>query len=112
VKLNGPRPWSPPRSAFTGFRFPADVIMAAVRWYLRYNLSHRDVEELLVERLGALDRVDRGATGRWGGVHPGPTGRALWVGPMSGEWFAIPRAGQPVRSGSRRSSGSPIRPAT
>lgn len=33
-----------PRSGFTGFRFPPDVIMVAVRWYLRYGLSYRDVE--------------------------------------------------------------------
>jgi transposase-like protein len=26
------------------------VITVAVRWYLRYGLSYRDVEELLVER--------------------------------------------------------------
>jgi hypothetical protein len=26
------------RSAFAGFRFPAEVIVVAVRWYLRYNL--------------------------------------------------------------------------
>jgi transposase-like protein len=25
------------------------VIVVAVRWYLRFNLSYRDVEELLVE---------------------------------------------------------------
>jgi transposase-like protein len=29
----------PPRSAFAGFRFPADMIVLAVRWYLRYGLS-------------------------------------------------------------------------
>jgi transposase-like protein len=44
------RLWSPPRSAFAGFRFPAEVIVVAVRWYLRYGLSYRDVEELLAER--------------------------------------------------------------
>ena len=32
------RVWSPPRSAFAGFRFPADVITIAVRWHLRYDL--------------------------------------------------------------------------
>jgi transposase-like protein len=32
-----PRGWSPARSAFAGFRFPAEVIMVAVRWYLRYR---------------------------------------------------------------------------
>ena len=40
----------PPASAFAGFRFPAEVIVVAVRWYLRYGLSYRDVEELLAER--------------------------------------------------------------
>jgi IS6 family transposase len=38
------------RSAFAGFRFPPEVITVAVRWYLRYGLSYRDVEELLAER--------------------------------------------------------------
>ena len=49
--------WPPPVSAFVGFRFPPDVIMIAVRWYLRYNLSYRDVEELLVERGVEVDHV-------------------------------------------------------
>jgi IS6 family transposase len=49
-----------PRSDFAGFRFPPDVIMVAVRWYLRYGLSYRDVEELLVERAiqQGLGKVD------------------------------------------------------
>src|SRR6266545_991263 len=46
-----------PRSAFAGFRFPAEVIVVAVRWYLRYGLSYRDVEELLVERGIEVDHV-------------------------------------------------------
>ncbi|GAB3053297.1 hypothetical protein GCM10027186_00190 [Micromonospora schwarzwaldensis] len=33
------------------------VIVVAVRWYLRYNLSYRDVEELLVERGVEIDHV-------------------------------------------------------
>jgi transposase, IS6 family len=37
-------------SAFAGFCFPPDVIVLAVRWYLRFSLSYRDVEELLAER--------------------------------------------------------------
>ena len=37
-------------SVFAGFRFPPEVISLAVRWYLRYGLSYRDVEELLAER--------------------------------------------------------------
>ena len=51
------RPWPPPRSAFAGFRFPAEVIVVAVRWYLRYGLSYRDVEELLAERGIEVDHV-------------------------------------------------------
>src|SRR4029453_14306944 len=39
-----------PRSAFAGYRFPPEVITLAVRWYLRFGLSYRDVEELLAER--------------------------------------------------------------
>jgi transposase-like protein len=44
-------------SNFAGFRFPPDVIMVAVRWYLRYGLSYRDVEELLAERGIDVDHV-------------------------------------------------------
>ncbi len=44
-------------SAFTGFRFPPEIIMLAVRWYLRYGLSYRDVEELLAERGVEVDHV-------------------------------------------------------
>jgi transposase-like protein len=42
---------------FAGFRFPREVIGVAVRWYLRYGLSYRDVEELLAERGVAVDHV-------------------------------------------------------
>src|SRR5438477_7676475 len=46
-----------PASAFAGFRFPAEAIVLAVRWYLRYGLSYRDVEELLAERGVEVDHV-------------------------------------------------------
>jgi transposase-like protein len=52
-----PRTWLPPKSAFTGFRFPAEVIVVAVRSHLRYGLSYRDIEELLVERGIEVDHV-------------------------------------------------------
>jgi transposase, IS6 family len=51
------RPIQPPRSAFTGFRFPPEVILIAVRWYLRYGLSYRDLQELLAERGIEVDHV-------------------------------------------------------
>jgi transposase-like protein len=44
-------------SAFASFRFPAEVIVVAVRWHLRYNLSYRDDEELLAERGVQVDHV-------------------------------------------------------
>jgi IS6 family transposase len=44
-------------SAFAGFQFPPEVITVAVRWYLRYGLSHRDVEELLAQRGVTVDHV-------------------------------------------------------
>lgn len=44
---------SPP----AGFRFGREVISIAVRWYLRYGLSYRDVEELLAERGISVDHV-------------------------------------------------------
>jgi transposase, IS6 family len=47
----------PSPSRFTGFRFSPEVIMVAVRWYPRYGLSYRDVEELLAERGIEVDWV-------------------------------------------------------
>jgi len=28
-----------------GYRFPPDIILQSVRWYMRYGLSYRDPEE-------------------------------------------------------------------
>jgi len=53
-----------PGSEFAGFRFPPEVITLAVRWYVRYSLSYRDVEELLAE--GGIDvEVDHATLLRW-----------------------------------------------
>jgi transposase-like protein len=38
-------------------RFPSEVIVLAVRWYLRFGLSYRDLEELLAERGIQVDHV-------------------------------------------------------
>jgi hypothetical protein len=45
-----PRPPVGMPSGFVEFRFAPEVILLAVRWYLRYGLSYRDLEELLAER--------------------------------------------------------------
>jgi transposase, IS6 family len=44
-------------SAVAGYRLPREVIAVAVRWYLRYGRSYRDVEELLAERRIEVDHV-------------------------------------------------------
>ena len=44
-------------SSFARFQFPPDVILLAVRWYLRYSLSYRDLEEMLAERGVEVDHV-------------------------------------------------------
>jgi len=44
-------------SAFSGYRWPADAILMAVRWYLRHSLSATSVMELLAER--GIDVSDR-----------------------------------------------------
>lgn len=40
----------PRKSPFKHHRFPRDIILCAVRWYLRYPLSYQDVVGLLAER--------------------------------------------------------------
>ena len=57
MRTRRPRPAPVPRSDFAGFRFPPDVIVVAVHWYLRFGLSYRDVEELLTERGIKVDHV-------------------------------------------------------
>jgi transposase-like protein len=57
MRTRRPCPALVARSAFAGFRFPSEVIVLAVRWYLRFGLSYRDVEELLTERGVEVDHV-------------------------------------------------------
>src|SRR5207247_1232744 len=51
-----------PPAIFKWRHFTPDVILCAVRWYLRYSLSYRDVRELLVER--GLE-IDHTTVWRW-----------------------------------------------
>lgn len=38
------------KASFKHHRFPREVILCAVRWYLRYALFYQEVVDLLVER--------------------------------------------------------------
>ncbi len=82
------RPIDQPSSAFAGFRFPPEVILLAVRWYLRYGLSYRDLEELLAGRGIGVDHV---TLFRWVqrftpilAATAGPCRRAV-----TGRWFVV-----------------------
>jgi hypothetical protein len=71
-------------SAFTGLRFPPDVITLAVRWYLRYRLSYRDVEELLFERgIEITRRITNSPASTMALLRSGP---APWITTASGWW--------------------------
>src|SRR5215213_1551554 len=43
--------------AFRGFRFPAEAILWAVRWYLQFPISYRDLERMLADRGVEVDHV-------------------------------------------------------
>jgi hypothetical protein len=51
-----PRPFLRLRPRSPG-SVPPDVIVLAVRWYLRFGLSYRGVEELLAERGVEVDHI-------------------------------------------------------
>ena len=116
-----PRPPVLVPSAFAGLRFPPDVILLAVRWYLRYGLSYRDLEELLAERGIDVDHVTlyrwvqrftpllidaarpcRHAVGdRW--FVDEPTSRSTGCGGAPLHWVFTGRAGSFADAGSFRS---------
>ena len=48
--------------SFKGMRFPIDVILVCVRWYVAYPLSYRHLEEMMEER-GVS--VDHSSINRW-----------------------------------------------
>ena len=42
---------------FSGRHYPEHLILQAIRWYLRYSLSYRDLEEILEERGVEIDHT-------------------------------------------------------
>jgi transposase, IS6 family len=45
------------RRPFRSFRFPPEVILWAVRWYLRFPVSCRDLEAMLADRGVVVDHT-------------------------------------------------------
>src|SRR5258706_936944 len=45
------------QNPFTWRHFQADIILLCVRWYLRYALSYRDLEEMMRERGRQIDHT-------------------------------------------------------
>jgi hypothetical protein len=79
----------------------------AVRWYLRYGLSYRDVEELLAE--GTVNLVaDKGVRGRlgqdglavvpWSGGCWGQSGDLVPSGESGGHFLSVLGCGESVAS--------------
>ena len=48
--------------SFKGHQFNKDIILMAIRWYVGYALSYRDVEEIMLDR-GAV--IDHATIQRW-----------------------------------------------
>jgi transposase, IS6 family len=44
-------------SPFKWRHFEAEIILLCVRWYLRYSLSYRDLEEMMAERRLSIDHT-------------------------------------------------------
>ena len=47
----------PSSTAFKWRHFQSDLILLNVRWYLRYGLSYRDLEEIMLERGFKVDHT-------------------------------------------------------
>src|SRR5258707_113874 len=93
-----------PRSAIISSRFPLDVMLMFVRWYVAYGLSVRNLEEMMAER-GI--QVDHSTVHRWAikllpvlekafRYHKRPVGRSWRVDEtyikVKGQWKYLYRA--------------------
>ncbi len=65
------------RREFKGRHFEGEVILWAVRWYCRYGVSYRELEEMLAERGVAVDHT---TIHRWVQRYaPGIEARLRWI---------------------------------
>jgi transposase-like protein len=90
--------------AFRGFRFPAEVILWAVRWYLQFPISHRALERMLADR-GA--EVDHTSMYRWVQRFAPELEKRLrrHLRPCRGPWHVDETLILSANSGGRRESG-------
>ena len=76
---------------FSGRHFPREIILWAVRWYCRYGLSYRDLEEMMTERGVPVDHStiltagSRNMLLSWTS-RPGGTDKSRIGGPGPGGW--------------------------
>ena len=100
------------RSAYHGYRFPAEIISHAVWLYHRFSLSFRDVEDLLAERgITVTYEAIRQWCRNFGSLYArrlkrrqgrlGRYGQELWIGPDA------TRGGRAASSTGCVSSGGP-----
>ncbi len=59
--------------------FRGDVILWAVRWYCRYPISYRDLEEMLAERGISVDHTTMGPVLRPGDGEAAALVLAAWL---------------------------------
>jgi hypothetical protein len=55
-----PRPPVRMASGFAGFRFPPEVILLAVRWYLRYGLKTHRTASVVIRGHAFIQNLRRG----------------------------------------------------
>ena len=67
------------QNSFKWRHYEADSILLCVRWYLRYSLSYRDLEEMMRER--GL-HVDHTTIYRWGKPVCSRAGKAMQAAPQ------------------------------
>ena len=73
-------------SDFKGRHFGGEIVLWAVRWYCRYGISYRDLEQMMAER-GVS--VDHSTIYRWVQKYAPEVGKRLrwhWCRPRSGSW--------------------------
>lgn len=57
-----PNDWPSDMLSFKRMRFPTDIVLVCIRWYVAYPLSYRHIEEIMEER-GVS--VDHSTINRW-----------------------------------------------